>query len=275
MYCIYSDKEYNEAAMNIEHIFPLALGGCDDFTIMVEKGINSDLGNQIDGKLSEDFLIKLTRAKNNIRGHSRKTVRLDVRGRVSGHPSTYSLTHKGSTIFDHILRKNLTGKIEMQMSVKFDLALRLRFVCKVALAAGYFLFGKRFVQYVDCESLRQTMLSETIEGFSPRIRYYDSFTDAKNVDKPMVDACEYLFKLFGKSAIVFSYHSKGIIIFVSINGEYIGSVNVDADTELLVSSDSNTLGRVLVCDTKLEIYELRDAIQKLYDVLRNVKEKEA
>ena len=59
MYCIYSGKVLDDDEMNIEHIIPLSLGGCDSFTIMVGKKINSDLGSKIDGKFCNDFLIGL------------------------------------------------------------------------------------------------------------------------------------------------------------------------------------------------------------------------
>lgn len=276
MYCIYTGKEFKEDEMSVEHIIPLSLGGCDDFTIMVEKGINSDLGNEIDGKLAEDFLVKIKRARENIKGHSRKTVKLDVRGRVDGRPVTYTVTQKDTMFYDHISRKRLTGKFAMQMSVKFNLALRLRFVCKVALATGYFLYGEKFVKYADCTSLRQTMLSEEREGFSDKLRYYDTFIKPKDNDAAMMGAYKYLLKCLGKSTVIFSYHANGIIVFVSVNGDYIGSVNVKADMNSLITEDDSTLGRVLLCSNNIRLYELRDIMTKFFNALNNMNlEKEA
>lgn len=63
MYCIYSGREIDDSKMNIEHIIPLSLGGCNDFTISVEK----HLIVYWEVRLMEDtndFLIALQRIKN-------------------------------------------------------------------------------------------------------------------------------------------------------------------------------------------------------------------
>ena len=82
MYCIYSGKEIDEKASNIEHIIPISLGGCDELTIRVDREINSKIGSQIDGKLTQDFLIALDRVKNGDRGHSKKTPKYTVQSKT-------------------------------------------------------------------------------------------------------------------------------------------------------------------------------------------------
>lgn len=63
MHCIYSRKEYDKQDMNIEHIIPISLGECNQFTIYVSKQENSVLGSQIDGLLTWQLDISLECAR--------------------------------------------------------------------------------------------------------------------------------------------------------------------------------------------------------------------
>jgi hypothetical protein len=57
MWCPYTDREIDECESNLEHILPIALGGCDAFTIGVVRSANSTIGSEIDGALANDPLI--------------------------------------------------------------------------------------------------------------------------------------------------------------------------------------------------------------------------
>lgn len=272
MYCIYTGKEFSEDQMTEEHIIPLSLGGCNSFTIMVEKNINSKLGNDVDGRMAEDFLVKLTRARKNIKGHSRKNVQMNIKGDIDNHPVIFSVNHKGSEVYDLINKKTLKGELSINLGYHLELPLRIRFVCKVALATGYYLFGEKFAQYADCSALRQTMLSNSFEGFSKELRFYDTFTNVKEDDRAMVSLYENLFKCIDKSVVIFSYQAKRIITFVAISGKYIGSVCLKANTEALVPSSSGALGRVLICGKKgIKDFELREILAKFLEALTGEK----
>lgn len=43
MYCIYSGKEFDTENLNVEHIIPISLGGCDQFTIQVYLSIENQV----------------------------------------------------------------------------------------------------------------------------------------------------------------------------------------------------------------------------------------
>ena len=115
MYCIYSGKNLDDSEMNVEHIIPLSLGGCDSFTIMVGKKINSDLGSKIDGKFCNDFLIGLQQLPFDNRGHSKKSKSVNLKGTANNRPITWSLSKDGSKFYDHIDKKYLNGHMQVQV----------------------------------------------------------------------------------------------------------------------------------------------------------------
>ena len=69
MYCVYSGTEIDEFESNIDHIFPLSLGGRNDFTIRVSKIQNSRVNSEIDQKLAGCFFLARYRRLHNSKGH--------------------------------------------------------------------------------------------------------------------------------------------------------------------------------------------------------------
>jgi hypothetical protein len=63
IYCPYIDRDIPLKESTPEHIFPLALGGMNGFTIPVSKEFNSRVGSAIDGALANDFLVMSRRDK--------------------------------------------------------------------------------------------------------------------------------------------------------------------------------------------------------------------
>lgn len=253
MYCIYSGKNLNDADMNIEHIIPLSLGGCDSFTIMVGKKINSDWGSKIDGKFCNDFLIGLQQIPFDNKGHSRKKKTVNLKGTVNERPITLSFSKNESKIYDHIDKKYLTGQLQAKVTTALDMDIRWKFVCKVALATGYYLFGNEFAEYADCETLRKALSSENIREEKLDLRIYTSLTPVNDKDKPIHDLNVMLFKYLGGSAVNFGFGPGRIVVSVAINGKYIGTVNFKADIDKLpLNDDLHRCGCMLVCkDNKL------------------------
>lgn len=253
MYCIYSGKFLDDADMSVEHIIPLSLGGCNDFTIMVGKKINNDLGSKIDGKFSNDFLIGLHQLRFNNKGHSRKDKVVNVRGTANEHPITWSFSKDGSKVYDHIDQKYLAGRLQAEIKTKLDMDIRWKFVCKVALATGFYLFGEDFEKCADCATLRKAMLSENIKEENLDIRIYTNLLSVEEKDRDIQDVTTMLFEHIGGSAIHFAYASDRIIASLAINGKYIGMVNFKADVDSLpINSRLHRLGCLLICkDNKL------------------------
>lgn len=250
VYCIYSGKDISPDEATVEHIIPLSLGGNNQFTIYVEKKINSDVGSKIDGKFSQDFLIGLSQLPYDNRGHSKKPHEVKIRGIMDDeHPITWTLSKQGGRIFDHKTNQIVQRKAKLKLTSKIDLTIRFRFVCKVALATGFYLFGEDFVKYADCDSLRKGMLSDDLEKQELDLRFHDYLHKPKEKDAVQQETTEILMNHLGTSAVLFSFAEGRCIVFVSINGKYVGMVNFAADIEKLpIQDDLFRLGIVLSCE---------------------------
>ncbi len=252
MYCIYSGKEITPEEATVEHIIPLSLGGNNQFTIYVEKKINSDVGSKIDGKFSQDFLIGLSQLPYDNRGHSKKTQEVRLRGVMDDrHPVTWTLSKQGGQIFDHITKQIVQKNATIKVTSKIDLTIRLRFVCKVALATGFYLFGDDFVKCADCDSLRTGMLCDDLKNQELDLRFHDYLHKPEEKDAVQQETTEMLLNHLGTSAVLFSFAKGRCIVFVAINGKYIGMVNFAADIDKLpIDNDLFRLGIVLSCEGK-------------------------
>lgn len=255
MYCIYSGREIDAKSASIEHIIPLSLGGCDEFSICVEEKINSQLGSEVDGKLSQDFLIALDRVREGTRGHSRKTPEYSVKSKgKNGRPIITTFKKGQLEIFDPIEKKYISSAGEIQLQASFNLYLRSRFLAKVALATGYYLFGDKFVAHADCDSLRALMMcNDPKESASlqqdawKEIRFYDTFTPIKKEDQGAVDTYKLFCKYISCSNVMWTYSPESIIVHVGLFDKFIGCINFKADVNTFPLSDDFWAGHVLLC----------------------------
>lgn len=258
MYCIYSDREIEESQANVEHIIPLSLGGCDDFTIQVEKNCNSILGSKVDGKMTKDFLVALERIKRGDEGHSGKAPKYTVKSSYEdGKPLISTFTKRELRLFDPIDKKYVKGAAAVRMETRIDLDTRIKFVAKVALATGYFLFGRDITKYADCDSLRAVMMSEHLSDLlnkSPEqiknLRFYDSLHPIEDKDKAWME----LYKMYGEccqaSNVLWTYSPSSIIVHVEIWGKFVGCINFRADVEKIPKTREKEywLGHILICE---------------------------
>jgi hypothetical protein len=232
-----------------EHIIPLALGGNNNFTIDVGRKINNYLGSCIDGKFSNDPIVKLHLLPHNNKGHSNKAPVLRLsKCRINNHPATWTLTKSGSSVYDHIEQKKYDKFSKLDVSFSVDIDIRLRFMCKVALATGFYLFGEQFEKSADTATLRKAMLSENLDKENLDLKMYDNLHKIEDKDNGQINTEQLLFRYIGKSAVLFG-HAKGrIIVSVSINGKYIGMVNFKADINTLRLDDDHRCGCMLICN---------------------------
>lgn len=275
MYCIYSGKEIDETNSNIEHIIPLSLGGCDELTIRVEKDINSRIGSRIDGKLTQDFLIALDRVKFGNRGHSKKKPMYTVQSKSEdGQPLISTFTTETLKIFDQKEKEYVDFSGEISMSTNIILDLRMKFVTKVALATGYFLFGKKFEDYTDCDALRMIIsvrdLKELFEDNPNKfegMRFYDSLHKINDSDKPMLDIYKLYSQYIKKTNILWTYSNESIIVHVAIFGKFVGLINFKAEVDKIPHNENDWLGHIMICDeNKLIRKSWRDAIIEMAEV---------
>lgn len=275
MYCIYSGENLKDEDMSIEHIIPLSLGGCNEFTIYVGKKINNDLGSSVDGKFCDDFLVKLHQIPYGNKGHSKKEQIFKARGKMEKHPVTLTISRNGIKIYDHFEKKYLDGSIKHKLDVSLFLnrEIRFRFVAKVTLATGYYLFGDEFVKYADCESLRRLMLCEKIADEKLDLKVYDNLTVKRKQDESFEEFRSSVYKYIGGSIVHFGYGEENIVASVAINGKYIGMVNFRANTDKLPLDDPlHRVGCMLICkENQLIKKSFWQCVKEMNDDLKLVK----
>jgi hypothetical protein len=239
VYCPYTDSFIDIANTSPEHILPLALGGANGFEIPVDKEFNRIIGSEIDGKLAEDFIIKLNRVKYRIKGHSkREPTYVAKNGKMEGKETNVRIDinrEKGIEIWDS--RDGIP--IPFTSNVKFTASqniiemrtTRLRFIAKAALSGGYFVYEKLFIDAVKHNDLRLIMnYGNNLDD--PRLKSIEAkcdvqFSDDKN---PVIMAFKYVTSIVDNSSCIgFIPFENSIAFFVGILGVYIGMIRVPCD----------------------------------------------
>ncbi|MCG9750664.1 HNH endonuclease [Vibrio brasiliensis] len=263
----------NSADISREHIIPLSLGGMDGFEIPVGKEINKKVGSKIDGKVSNDPFIALDRKNAQVKGHSGKLsqpVWKNVRVGDEKQPLQIRFNAPGDT--EHWCPKtkavvnpaSLAGK-NAEIHLKVDVISPLLFVAKVALAAGYFVYGDTFKNNADIASLQDLVNIESKNQdrvlSSSRLHFIDRF---QHEDKDLGDYL--LFKEIGElkscSTVTLMQHQDGIVVAVSILGKFLGAVDVDAIMDKFPNEGSHRQGHVVFLDRENGIKTM-----SFYDVI--------
>lgn len=258
IWCPYTNAERPEAALNREHIIPLALGGADNFVIQAEAKANSRLGTQIDGLLANDPLIMFARRGFDARGHSNAPVIVKAKmATFKGRPAqvTFRGPNAPPEIWDaksrRVLEEDEVGNEPFKIQWQIPVFSRLRFIAKVALSAGWHCMGSYFRDCVAHDELRVIMNASSMKEVrlaSPRIRTRidgallfepDTSFSATHVIKFACDS------IMG-SAVFITPSESSICFSVGILGRFIGALNVPAKTEKFPSSDEFDLGHCVV-----------------------------
>jgi hypothetical protein len=147
IWCPYTDRELEPKETTPEHIVPLSLGGCDELVIPVHGATNARLGTEIDGKITDDFLVKFLRRESDARGHSgRRPEVIFKNATFEGRPAQVQFLGGNNLplVWDArsatYLDPEKIGK-SLTIQWKMDRSLIMRFAAKVALSAGYFSLG--------------------------------------------------------------------------------------------------------------------------------------
>lgn len=282
MYCPYTDEELLPEETNCEHIIPLSLGGVNQFVISVNSKFNAEVGSKVDGVLANDFLVLPRRIALDARGHTKKKPSAISKKSTMGDQKLpvqiEFFSEEGLKVYDAIERRYLTeeeisGK-KFTSRFRFDRFSRLRFAAKVALAAGYFVFGEWFRQNVAHHELRALMNlhslpdPEDFGGF--RTRVYDEFTRPSGADQNQFAMDEALCRLVRGSCVYFVPGPVNLGIAVGVLGEYLATLNVPAITDEFPFWDENDLGHaVLLEDGKMERVSYRQFARRVYDALQS------
>jgi hypothetical protein len=260
LYCIYSDKVLPENETNPDHIIPLALGGCNGFTIPASISENSRLGRDIDGTLANDPPISMIRSKLGVAGQgSAPDKMIWKKSYLEGDPDRPVQVSfpKDLTlpveIWDAKARRLLTPDesqgVKFTTSLRFQRFSRIRFVAKVALGAGYFLYGDTFRSFADHGTLRRVMNLDPKDSMadwkSVEVQVYDPFVPIVEEDKGLTGVFRLLAKRLG-SSVSFMVCTENIIASVGIFGEWLGAINFKASTDRLPISEGEDRGGQVV-----------------------------
>lgn len=274
IYCPYTDRDIPVGESNPEHIIPLALGGLNSFTLPVSKDFNSRIGSEIDGVLANDFLVMAKRDKHLVKGHSGKEPQFVARNASdaeTGAPLRVTMgQRRGLRIWSPRDKRDLTGlgkKVNVPFSLDMDIA--LRFVAKVALSAGYFVYGDLFRHKVKHDEFRTIMnhrpneVGDAIYAMEARVdhRFREPETDNDKILRAMC-------AMVGpRSIVVLMPTSKTLAVAVGVLGDYVGMISVPADTSAFPNKDEFRWGQFIILDKPLPI---RDSVWKLLEKMSRV-----
>lgn len=277
-WCPYTDRDLPGDATSPEHIIPLALGGSHQFCIPVEKNFNSEVGNRIDGVLSKDFLTSIRRCEFDARGHTNtppeatlkkaildgRPVQITLRGTEA--PRVWDAKDERPLEESELAGKSFTGEIRL------DWPSRFRFVAKVALSAGYEIFGELFREHVRHDELRVLMnfgdtgTFEWLEGTG--LKGYHEFSPIEGKDEEFVEMERYLCETVKGSCVLCLVTTNSVIFTVGILGKWVGSLAVPATTDSFPMEGEFDLGHVVnIENKKVSRSSYRDHLRKAYSQL--------
>lgn len=253
MFCIYTNNKYKDEEMSLEHIIPLALGESNKFSIFVNRDYNSNFGSKIDGELANDFIIKDKRVKLNILGHSKKVPINTLKGCDSNGDKVLLRVEK-----DKMIVRDLKSQVEhrvdkpfYKIETKIHLYTRMKFISKVALATGYYLFNEIWQNEMYISELR-TVLNSSDEELSKIELKHLRFKDQLMTDEDKL--CTAIGKVLMKSFVWVIFTNSSIIFQVNILGENIGAVNIEADIDKYESKYKIPYGTIIICENKNEFH---------------------
>ena len=260
IYCPYTDQDIPEVRASPEHIIPLSLGGVNGFEIPVDAAFNSKVGTALDGALANEFLFALRRTEFDTRGHSGKKPSAIIRNASYGDENRPAQAHfhrkDGLKVWDARDREFKEGVPSFQISTSLNIDLPYRFTSKVALAAGYFVYGDLFRRHVEHVQLRDVMKTDPSNlnldrspeelGLGHLTLRVDSYLREVCEESDPTLACLRSFCSRVKGSVVILMPGHNCFgVAVGILGQYVGMVNVPAITTTFPNQGQYRLGHVL------------------------------
>lgn len=275
IYCPYTDEELDESETSREHIIPLSLGGVNDFTVGVCKTFNSEVGSKIDGALANDFFVLSKRSWLGVRGHSGRKPKLVLKKTWdldTGEPLQILFDKQsGMKVWLPMTKTYSTDGRRFRSSLSINRNSSIRFTAKVALSAGYFLYGDLFRSNVSHDEIRFIMNHDAM-GVSNEIRERATKAKTRVVDRfyedkdPDVEVYRLLCSAYDQASVVGFIPCQGdkMLFFVGILGTFVGLLNMPADTAKFPIADQHDLGHVVVLKRSgLIRMSFRDAVKML------------
>ena len=279
-YCIYTDRGVSKMEGSPDHIFPLSLGGKDEFVVWSDRQANSVIGSEVDGALANDPLVEFARRNSGVRGHSKKPPEPRWHhSKIDARPIQVTWGKDKVSVWDAIQRRELDeiefqGK-EINSTINIGRHTCHRFVAKVALAGGYFVYGNNFRGAVNCNELRSLVFldiekvrrEETLNN--SEIMICDRFHSDSNLDSP-TGIYRALCEGINRSLFIVVPTQTAISFHVGVLGVYIGSIIVSATTDRLPNYEEYDLGHAIVLGPgKLERLSFRMLVQEFKHTIQS------
>jgi hypothetical protein len=254
-YCIYTDAEVSKNEGNFDHIVPISLGGKDDFCVWSSKQFNAKMGSRIDGAIANDPFVMLARRNLNVRGHSGKAVKpVWKRSKIGEKPVQVKLGKEKIEIWDprekRYLDDNETAGTSFESKLTLNQLVPWQFAAKIALAGGYWLFGKKFSDHFDCEKLRSLISLDLSAPGSIKWEKFDyTVMDRFHEDSlPGGRGAEYRFlcEFKNRTTLIFVPFKDGVSIHVGVVGNYLASLIINGDDTIFPLSYEFDLGIALL-----------------------------
>ena len=278
IYCPYTDNDIPESAASPEHIIPLSLGGVNGFEIPVSSDFNRTIGSKLDGKLANEFLWALRRTEYDARGHSGKepwaTSKVASYGVNHQRAQVHFHRKKGVRVWDVREGKFMSGRGSVEINASLNVDLPTRFVAKVALTAGYYVYGDLFRQHVDHRQLRDVMNIDPAQldlSKSPAelgtdhltLRTDDYLREApSDPDSEILWIRMFCSSVKGSVVILMPGHDC-FGVAVGLLGQYVGMVNVPALTKSFPNEGDYAWGQaIMVVDKTLRRCAWKSALRQ-------------
>lgn len=248
-FCIYEGRHIPNTEVSDEHIIPLSLGGTNSLVIPASKSINSVAG-EIEGKLGNELGMSLRRNEFDIRGHSGKR---PIPTYKSGEIKELALPvqvhldkkNKEMRLFSPRHKRYLedceSAGLTIQFKTNIDLTTKIRFAAKVAIGAGYFIYGSVFAQFAKVEHLRALMKLDEVNMSNDLKVINPLMSNLTHQQKQIRE----MGKAFGLSTVIAVPSENDISFSVTCLGEFCGILRVPADTTKLPNSGEYTWGHIL------------------------------
>lgn len=241
-YCVYSDCQIGTAEGNWDHVYPLSLGGTNQFVVWSEVAINSLMGSVVDGALANDPLMALQLAKAGVKGHGKPSRPRSWRAKLGDRPAQIQLEPQGMKVWDARERRTLDineiGDTQITTNFFIGAFTALRFLAKAALGGGYFVYGEPLLEAIDCSFLRKIILLDPEAAkkdaalLACNFQICDRFHADAMPNGPLHMyrvACE----LTRRSLFIAQPHANGIAFHVGVVGNYIGTIFCPGDTRAI------------------------------------------
>lgn len=279
MYCIYSDSEVVEEAGNFDHVYPLSLGGTNDFVVWADRDKNSIMGSQVDGAVVNDPLVEFALRDSGVKGHGKnaREPRWKKTTMEDGSPVQVTFGSEEITVWNARDRREMNeaevlGE-QFTSKVKIGKHTALRFLAKAALGGGYFLYKDAFRNGAKCDELRELVFLDIEKikqqgtlnnsGITVCDRFHPDGLAGGSAQAQMYRAlCEGL----SRSIFIAVPHHESISFHVGVVGVYIGSIVVPANTAALPNDGDHDVGHAMIlAPGKTERLSLRALAQDFYE----------